>query len=266
MHDLKEATVNTIYEVLSGSHAYGLATDQADEDIRGIFLPTGEELLGFGYEETKTMPPDQVYHCLRKYLALALRANPSMLAWLWVGNGYVLKSSPWSDELRANRHRFLSKLVYKTFGGYATGQLKKMEQSYGESRGYALHGERDATGDPYSVEAGYDAKNAMHLIRILRCGCDLLETGEYGLYRQHDREELLSIRYGEWQMHEVISEANRLFKAMDKSLEMTLLPEKPDSDWVTGFLIRAHQSSIADRGTQPTTPPPPPAPPRPPLP
>jgi len=235
--------MNIIYEVLSGSHAYGLATEQADEDIRGIFLPSAEELLGFGYKETRTSQPDIVHHCLKKYLNLCLKANPSLLAWLWVEPRFIKVDSWISDELRASRHKFLSKLVYKTFGGYATSQLKKMEKSYGATRGYALHGERDATQDSYSKEAGYDTKNAMHLIRLLRCGCDLLQVGRYLVYRD-DRELLLDIRHGNWKMFEVINEATALFKRMDELLEETKLPDEPDKAWAEQLLHDAHLSSV----------------------
>lgn len=236
--------MNIIYEVLSGSHAYGLATDQADEDIRGIFLPSAKELLGFGYKETKIMQPDKAYHSLKKYLHLALNANPSILAWLWVGYEFVRIDSWISNTLRANRQKFLSKLVYKTFGGYATSQLRKMEKSYGMDRGYALHGERDASADPYSLKAGYDTKNAMHLIRLLRSGRSLLETCDYELYRTYDRDQLLDIRHGNWQMHTIISEAQDLFLLMDEALVSSPLPDEPDRAWAKQFLFDAHLSIL----------------------
>lgn len=238
--------MNIIYEVLSGSHAYGLATGQADEDVRGIFLPSAEDILGFGYKETRTQQPDKVYHCLRKYLSLVLKANPSLLAWLWVEPRFIRQNSILGIDLRCARKRFLSKLVYKTFGGYATSQLKKMEKSYGASKGYALHGERDATQDPYSVEAGYDTKNAMHLIRLLHCGCELLKTGEYPVWVTWEagRGELLAIRHGEWKMFEVINEAQALFNRMDELLKTTELPDEPDREWAEQFLCEAHLQSV----------------------
>lgn len=231
--------MNIVYEVLSGSHAYGLATPTSDEDIRGIFLPTMEEILGFGYPETKEAKPDKVYHSLRKFMHLALKANPSILAWLWVEPRFITTDSWVSDELRMNRQKFLSKEVYKTFGGYAVSQLKKMEKSYGLGKGYALHGERNAEADPYSAKAHYDCKNAQHLIRLLRCGIELLETGEYHVWRD-DKDELLAIRHGQYRMNEIISMADALFEAMDEALAKTTLPDKPDREWAEQFLCEAH--------------------------
>jgi len=240
--------IDIIYEVLSGSHAYGLATENADEDIRGIFLPTERQLLGFGYRETAERKPDIVYHSLKKYLNLALKANPSLLAWLWVKDEHVRCQTPLGTELRANRGRFLSKKVRDTFGGYAMSQLKKMEKSYGAERGYALHGERDATSDPYSREANFDLKNAMHLIRLLYCGVNLLKDGTYPVFVENDamRQHLLHIRYGEVAFHRVLEEARIMFDQLDFWLGHSDLPDVPDKEWAEKFLASAHRSVIVN--------------------
>lgn len=233
-----------VYEVLSGSHAYGLATHTADEDIRGIFVPSGDDILGFGYKETIERKPDKVYHSIAKYFHLALKANPSLLAWLWVRPEFILSSNWVGDELRENRNRLLSKLVFKTFGGYATSQLRKMEKSVGSFEGYAMHGERNAELDPRSVKAGFDVKNALHLIRLLRCGVALLEKGEYELYREHDRDELLDIRNGNWPIRLVMDEANGLFKRMETAKESSRLPDQPDREWAERFLRQVHYQAV----------------------
>lgn len=44
---------------------------------------------------------------------------------------------------------------------------------------------------------GYDCKHAMHLVRLLRMGGEILTTGNMQVYRP-DREELLEIRNGSW--------------------------------------------------------------------
>jgi len=230
--------MNIVYKVLSGSHAYGLNHPYSDKDIRGIFVPSAQELLGFGYKETKERQPDEVYHCLRKYLHLALNANPSILSWLWIRPSLIIRTTECAAEMRMNRVKLLSRRCYKTFGGYAISQLKKMEKSQGQPVGYALHGERDASLDPPSARAGYDTKNAMHLIRILRCGLALLKNGDYPVYRAEDGKELLAIRAGKWRIEKVVREANTLMKEMDGALGNSPLPEEPARGYWEDFLIR----------------------------
>jgi len=235
-----------VYEVLSGSHAYGLATETADEDIRGIFLPSANEILGFGYKETVEAKPDKVWHSLKKFLGLALKANPSILAWLWVEPEFIRHQTHLSVELRNNRERFLSKLVHKTFGGYATSQLKKMQKSVGGDEGYAMHGERDASKNGSSLKAGYDAKNAMHLMRLLYCGVSLLRDCYYPVYVEDSNwhNTLKEIRAGEWPINLVLHEAKLLFNEMDEALQYTDLPEEPDRKWAERFLCRWHYDTI----------------------
>ena len=236
-----------VLEVVSGSRAYGLATESADTDVRGVFLPSEDDILGFGYRDTHVSKPDKQHHSLRKYLHLCLKANPSLLAWLWVKDEFVRELGPVGYDLRLNRRRLLSKLVHKTFGGYARSQLKKMEKSYGSDRGYAMHRERDATKDLYSVAAGYDAKNALHLIRLLRCGVELLTTGKYRVWREHDREELLAIRHGGWPFGRVMDKANLLFDYIDAALEDSPLPDEPDREWAENFLVQSHKAIVFEQ-------------------
>lgn len=251
-----ETTVemNIIYEVLSGSRAYGLATENADEDIRGIFLPTERQLLGFGYRETVERKPDVVYHSLKKYLGLALKGNPSLLAWLWVRDRDVLLWSGLGAQLRYYRDKFLSKKVRDTFGGYAMSQLKKMEKSYGTERGYALHGERDAASDPYSRKVNFDCKNAQHLVRLLYCGIRLLRDSWYPVYIDDDkvREHLLAIRHGEVAFNEILREAHMMFDWLDYWRDNSSLPDEPDNEWAEDFLVDAHRSAILSEGSCPT--------------
>jgi len=49
----------------------------------------------------------------------------------------------------------------------------------------------------------YDTKHAMHLVRILRMGREILTTGKV-IVRRPDAEELLAIRNGKWSLDELL--------------------------------------------------------------
>ena len=55
---------------------------------------------------------------------------------------------------------------------------------------------------------GYDCKHAMHLVRLIRMGREILTTGEINVYRP-DREELLRIRNGAWPYDELVEWAEK---------------------------------------------------------
>lgn len=58
---------------------------------------------------------------------------------------------------------------------------------------------------------GYDCKHAMHLIRLLRMGKQLMTTGTFDVYRP-DRYELLEIRNGNWEYQRVLAEGETLLE------------------------------------------------------
>ncbi|HJQ24745.1 MAG TPA: nucleotidyltransferase domain-containing protein [Blastocatellia bacterium] len=77
-------------------------------------------------------------------------------------------------------------------------------------------------------KVGYDAKNAAHLIRLLRMGIEFLVEGELHVERA-DAEQLLEIKRGEWPLERVKAEAERLFKLAEEAYVRSSLPPKPDS-------------------------------------
>lgn len=74
---------------------------------------------------------------------------------------------------------------------------------------------------------GYDAKNAAHLIRILRMGIEFLTEGALYVERA-DSEQLLEIKRGEWSLDRVKTEAERLFRLAEEAYIRSPLPAQPD--------------------------------------
>ena len=70
---------------------------------------------------------------------------------------------------------------------------------------------------------GYDTKHAMHLVRLLRMGREILEGKGVIVYRP-DREELGAIRDGAWTFDQLIEWAGQAELALDASLKTSPLP------------------------------------------
>jgi uncharacterized protein len=70
---------------------------------------------------------------------------------------------------------------------------------------------------------GYDTKHAMHLIRLMRMGLEILETGEL-LVRRPDAEELTAIRDGALSYDELMEAATALQSRMVDAAGTTRLP------------------------------------------
>jgi len=133
---------------VSGSQAYGMATETSDVDIRGIFVPTLDYMLGFMKRvEQIERKPETVIYALQKYMALAANANPNILELLFVQDDYLLEVHPLYQLLVENRKLFLSKKVRFTYTGYASAQLHRIDRH----RHYLLH---PPTKQPKRVDYG----------------------------------------------------------------------------------------------------------------
>lgn len=74
---------------------------------------------------------------------------------------------------------------------------------------------------------GYDTKHAMHLVRLLRMGGEILR-GEGVIVRRPDRESLLAIRDGALDYEALAAEADALSAAIEAASATTALPDAPD--------------------------------------
>lgn len=77
------------------------------------------------------------------------------------------------------------------------------------------------------AEFGYDTKHGMHLIRLLRMGAEIVETGAVKV-RRDDREELLAIRGGAWSYELLMVRADELHARVQAAVPRSPLPAAPD--------------------------------------
>lgn len=76
-------------------------------------------------------------------------------------------------------------------------------------------------------EYGFDTKHAMHLVRLMRMGLEVLETGEVNVFRS-DASELLDIRNGSMTYEEILNYADEMDNSIKSAYEKTELSKKPN--------------------------------------
>jgi hypothetical protein len=69
---------------------------------------------------------DIVTYSVSKWVGLLAKGNPNVLGLLWLRPEHYLKRTWLADVFIRNRQLFATKDVYKSFAGYASGQLHKM--------------------------------------------------------------------------------------------------------------------------------------------
>lgn len=184
-----------------GSEAHGTYVPSVDpnsiddKDVFGVVVPPMDYYLGMkkweGADSIKG-PWDVVLYEFKKFVDLLCKQNPNVIGMLWLEDEDYLKATPVGRMLVDNRNLFINKkLFFKSFVGYAHGQLHHMENS--ACKGY-MGDKRKQLVEKY----GFDCKNAAHLIRLLKMGIEFLETGVLHVRRTHDRDQLVDIKKGRW--------------------------------------------------------------------
>ena len=119
---------NIILLGLGGSHAYGTNVEGSDVDIRGIALNKKKDILcGTTFEQVVDEATDTVIYSLNKIIQLLSNCNPNTIEMLGLKPEHYIYLHPIGEELLANRKMFLSKRALYSFGGYATAQLRRLD-------------------------------------------------------------------------------------------------------------------------------------------
>jgi predicted nucleotidyltransferase len=97
------------------------------------------------------------------------------------------------------------------------------------------------------VKYGYDCKNAMHLIRLIRTGMEILETGEVHVDRTGiDAKELIEIRNGAWSYDKVEAYANDAEIMMSELYNKSTLQKSADVKKINALLVQVTDEYIKD--------------------
>lgn len=231
-----------ILHAYRGSIAHGMYIPKSDplsiddKDTMGICVPPRDYFTGtktFAKRGTKEIKRDEwdiIIYEIRKAISLLSKGNPNMLSLLWVSPQYYINVSKAGQLLIDSRDIFSGRHVYKSFAGYASGQLKRMTK--GNRQGHMGEKRKELI-----KQFGYDTKNAAHLMRLLRMGIEFLSTGVLNIERQ-DAGELLEIKRGEWPLERVQHEAELLFSDHRQALINSPLPLEADKEAINELCMQ----------------------------
>lgn len=129
--------MQTVVKMVFGSHLYGTATENSDTDLKGVFLPTREQILlqrvpkslsqsrnKKDGEKNTAADVDSEMYSLHYFLHLALEGETVALDMLHAPKSALQDSSAVWHNLVMNRERFYTKNL-KSFVGYARRQAAK---------------------------------------------------------------------------------------------------------------------------------------------
>lgn len=94
---------------------------------------------------------------------------------------------------------------------------------------------------------GIDVKHAMHLVRLLRMGYEIVTTGQV-IVKRPDREELLSIRHGAWSYEQIIEYADEMEKKIIEAEKTSTLPWGADMEKIEALQIDLIRDALRKAG------------------
>lgn len=111
-------------------------------------------------------------------------------------------------------------------------RLLDLERQYtGRLREWQNYQSWKKTRNPARAELeakyGYDAKHAMHLVRLTKMCKEIITEGVVRV-RRPDAEELLAIRHGAWSYEQLIVYSDREDAALTELVKTSTLPKRPD--------------------------------------
>lgn len=298
-----------------GSYAYGTNVATSDTDVRGVTVERKAEVMGFGsFEQFEDRATDTVIYGLKKMVNLALSCNPNVLEILGTKPEHLFVITKEGQALRDNIDIFLSKKVAQSFGGYATAQLRRLQNAlardnypqpekekhilnsilgqmehfkriYTEFTGeeiklyidqsdkeeieteifmdinlkhYPLRDFKAIYSEMHNVVKDYSKlnhrnskkdvlhlnKHAMHLIRLLITGTEILEGKGVHTYREEERELLLQIRDSKYSYDQIFEMVDELEKKFLYAAEQTALPDYPNYKAAEELLISIYETML----------------------
>lgn len=241
---------NVCYLTQMGSNAYGVSSQNSDLDIYGYCIPHKSdvfphlkgEIQGFGrqiqkfeqWQEHHVRSPDTVteydfsVYNIVKYFQLCMENNPNMIDSLFTPRRCVLYSNQVGEYVRDNRRMFLHKGAWHKFKGYAYAQMTRIR-----SRTNAENEKRAADIQKF----GYDLKFAYHVVRLLNEVEQIMVEADLDLER--NREQLKSIRRGEWKLEEIEKYFQDKEAALERVYSESKLQHAPDEEAIKQILLNA---------------------------
>lgn len=225
---------------IGGSQAHGAklgATD--DTDWYGLYIPPPARVFGLDREEHFVFStggkvggngPSDVDVCLytlMKWAKLAAKGNPSALHFLFAPLEFT--TTAW-NQVAAKAELFLAKGHVKPFLGFADDQMKRLLGKKGQKNVHRAELEH---------AHGYDAKYAMHIIRLYGEAKELMQRGRITLPRPN-KDELIEIRKGKYRLGEVQELGRQLESEALAAQADSPLPETVDRDAISRLIAEVH--------------------------
>lgn len=125
-----------IVKTIAGSHLFGTNTPQSDQDFKGVFIPSADQIILGNYSDTVSKTTgdsgskntkddiDTELYSLKKFFAMLENGDTAAIELLFTPSQFVIEKTPEWDEIIAVRDKLVSKKINAMIG-YARQQANK---------------------------------------------------------------------------------------------------------------------------------------------
>lgn len=125
---------------LGGSYAYGTNVEDSDIDIRGIAINTAREICtNQNFEQFIDEATDTTIYSFNKIVSLLCNCNPNVIEIMGLKPEHYLYINKYGQILLDNVDLFLSQKAVNSFCGYATAQLRRLDNKSARVLDEQLH-------------------------------------------------------------------------------------------------------------------------------
>lgn len=144
-------------------------------------------------------------------------------------NSYIL--CPEKNDPRFKTSELMGGIPVYSFQKHLYDEAKKKRDQY-----VTWMAERNPERHKTELVHGYDTKHAMHLVRLLRSGYEILSEGTLNV-RRSDASDLLSIRAGDWSYERIVAYADEMVAKIN-SISTSRVPDLPETDRINRLVVR----------------------------
>jgi uncharacterized protein len=248
----------TILRGLVGSTIWGLnvADGLEDRDEMGVCIEPLEWIVGFqGFEQfiyrsaveregkhnarSKAGDLDLCIYSLRKYVRLALKGNPSMIALLFVPEDQLVTLTESGRDLQKMAPLFVSRRCAQSCLMYMRAQRDRLLGTRGQMR----------SNRPELIEKyGFNTKYAMHMLRLGYQGIEFMKTGRLQMpMADAEREFLLDVRQGRVTQADALAVATRLDEELQNLLtDASAVPRDPNVKAIEDWMVSKYRHEFEE--------------------
>lgn len=249
---------NIILSMLTGSRAYGTDHSKSDFDTVDIFVsPMSRRLDLFKPVDDVIIDGESTKYELGKFIRSATDCHPRIIELLFLPRKNLFFSTKHGRSILAHRKLFISKNVFNTFMNDINLRIDaELNNVYWHSRpapdknGYSSIPEYNSYRIDYEMylenkrhnrsnRKDYNAKNAMHGIRFLMSGINILKYGEPIIVVSGKRLKFLKdVLDGKVPFDTIKQTFSELISEMTSENEKSQIPDSPNLEKINELFFK----------------------------